>query len=46
MRNHLHLWKRIHIITNPTTDGLANMLHIIKSFDNAIIINAKEKRTT
>ena len=45
MRNHLHLWQGIHVITNPTTDSFANMLYIIKSFDDAIIINAKEKGT-
>ncbi len=46
MRNHFHLWQRIHIISNLTTDSLAYMLHVIKPFDNAIIINAKEKGTT
>ncbi len=46
MRNHLHLWQGIHVITNLTTDSFANMLHIIKTFDDAIIINAKEKGAT
>ena len=46
MRNHLHLWQGIHVITNLTTDSFANMLHVIKTFDDAIIINAKEKGTT
>ena len=40
------LWQRIHIVTNPDTDGLAYMLHVIKSFDDAVIINAEEKGTT
>ena len=44
MRNHFHLWQRIHIVANFATDSLANMLYIIKSFDNAIIIYPKEKR--
>ena len=43
MRNHLHLWQGIHIVTNPATDGLAYMLHVIKTQNDAIIINAKEK---
>ena len=46
MRNHFHLWYRIHVITYLATDNFANMLHITKSFDDAIIIYAKEKRTT
>ncbi len=46
MRNDLHFWQGIHIVTNLTTDSFANMLHIFKSFDDAIIINAKEKGTT
>ena len=46
MRNHFHFWQRIHVISNLTTDSFANMLHIIKTFDDAIIIYAKEKRTT
>ena len=46
MRNHFHLWQWIHVITNLTTDSFANMLYIIESFDNAIIINAEEKGTT
>ena len=46
MGNHLYLWQGIHIVTNPATDGLAYMLHVIKSFDDAVIINAKENRTT
>ena len=46
MGNHLHLWQRIHVIPNLTTNSFANMLHIIKSFDDPIIINAKEKGTT
>ncbi len=46
MRNHLHLWQGIHVITNPTTDSFANMLYIIETFDDPIIINAKEKGTT
>ena len=44
MRNHLHLWQGIHVITNPTS--FANMLYIIETFDDPIIINAKEKGTT
>lgn len=43
MRNHLHFWQGIHVITNLTTDSFANMLYIIKSFDDAIIIYTKEK---
>ena len=46
MGNHLYLWQRIHIVTNLTTDALAYMLYVIKTFDNTIIIYAKEKRTT
>ena len=46
MRNHLYLWQRIHIVTNPATDSLAYKLHVIKSFDDSVIINAKEKGTT
>ena len=46
MWNHLHLGKRIHIIANLTADCFANMLYIIKSFDDAIIIDTKEKGTT
>lgn len=46
MRNHFHFWQRIHVIANLTTYSFANMLHIIKTFDDAIIIYAKEKRTT
>ena len=45
MRNRFHLWQRIHIITNLTTDNFANMLYIIETFDDAIIIYAKEKGT-
>ena len=45
MRNHFHLWQGIHVITNLTTDSFANMLYIIESFDDAIIIYAKEKGT-
>ena len=45
MGNHFYLWQGIHVVTNPATDSLANMLHIIKAFDDAIIINAKEKGT-
>ncbi len=46
MGNHLHIWQGIHIVTNPATDCLAYMLHVTKSFDNAIIINAEEKGAT
>ena len=45
MGNHLHLWQRIHVIPNLTTNSFTNMLHIIKSFDDPIIIYAKEKGT-
>ena len=44
MRNYFYLWQRIHIVTNLATNSLANMLHIIKSFDDTIILNAEEKR--
>ena len=44
MRYHFNLGQRIHIITNLAADGFANMLHIVKSLDNTIIIYAKEKR--
>ena len=43
MGNHLHLWQRIHVIPNLTTNSFANMLHVIKPFDDPIIIYAKEK---
>gem|GEM_PF-5221435 len=46
MRNHFNIKQRVHIIANLTADCFANMLHIIKSFDDAIIINAEEKGTT
>ena len=46
MRNHFHLWQRIHIISNFTTDSFTYILYIIESFDDAIIIYAKEKGTT
>ena len=46
MGNHFHLWQGIHIVTNPTTDALAYMLYVIKTFDNTIIINAEKKGTT
>ena len=46
MGDHLHLWQRIHIVTNSATDSLANMLHIVKTFDNTIVIYTEEKRTT
>lgn len=46
MGKHFYLWQGIHVVTNPATDSLANMLHIIKAFDDPIIINAKEKGTT
>ena len=31
MRNHLHLWQRIHIVANLSTDSFAHMLYIIKT---------------
>ena len=40
-----YLWQGIHVVTNPATNSLANMLYVIKSFDNAIIFNAEEKGT-
>ena len=43
MRNHLHLWQRIHIVANLSTDSFAHMLYIIKTSGYTIIINAKEK---
>ena len=46
MRDYFNLRKWIHIVTNPATDGLTYMLHIFKSFDYAIIINAEEKGIT
>ena len=46
MRYHFHLWQGIHIVTNPATDRLANMLYVFKTFDDAVIINAEEKGTS
>ena len=46
MGNHFYLWQGIHVIPNLTTDSFANMLYIIKTFDDAIIFYAKEKGTT
>ena len=46
MRNHFHLWKWIHVITNLTADSFANMLHVIKSFDNAIVVYTEEEGAT
>ena len=46
MRNHFHFWQGIHVIANLVTNHFANMLYLIKTFDDAIIINAEEKRTS
>ncbi len=46
MRNHFHLWKWIHVIPNLTADRFANMLHVIKAFDNAIVIYTEEEKAT
>ena len=43
MRNHFNFRQGIHVITNLTTDRLANMLNIINSSNDTIIIYAKEK---
>ena len=46
MWNHLHLWQGIHVIANLTADSFANMMYIIKPFDNTIVIYTEEKGAT
>ena len=43
MRNHVNLGKRIHVIANLTADCFTNILHIIETFSNTIVIYIEEK---
>ena len=40
---HLHLWQRIHVVTNLGANNFANMLYVIQTSDNALVVDAKEK---